>query len=195
VLGGPSAQRYEGCLFPADPGYAATISAEAHKVGRFLADEGLVGRFALDFVTVRGDDGAWRAYAIEINLRKGGTTHPFLTLQFLTGGTYDPDTCQFTAPSGRRKYLVASDHFEAPELEKLCLEDFFDAIVCRGLQFNHGLQTGVVFHMLSGVTELGRIGLTAVGDSPEEANALFHGAEEVLLSEASIGPASPLVLS
>ena len=33
----------------------------------------------------------WTPYAIELNLRKGGTTHPFLTLQFLTDGRYDPD--------------------------------------------------------------------------------------------------------
>ena len=32
---------------------------------------------------------AWTSYAIELNLRKGGTTHPFLTLQFLTDGRYD----------------------------------------------------------------------------------------------------------
>ena len=37
--------------------------------------------------TRRGD---WTPYAIELNLRKGGTTHPFLTLQFLTDGAYDP---------------------------------------------------------------------------------------------------------
>ena len=37
------------------------------------------------------DGGTWSAYAIELNLRKGGTTHPFLTLQFLTDGRYDPE--------------------------------------------------------------------------------------------------------
>ena len=51
----------------------------------------LLGRFAVDFVTVQDDTGEWRAYAIELNLRKGGTTHPFLTLQFLAGGEYDGD--------------------------------------------------------------------------------------------------------
>ena len=40
--------------------------------------------------TVR-EQNEWKAYAIEINLRKGGTTHPFLTLQFLTDGAYDAD--------------------------------------------------------------------------------------------------------
>ena len=47
---------------------------------------------------------SWKAGdAIEINLRKGGTTHPFLTLQFLTDGTYDPEAAVFTAPGARRR--------------------------------------------------------------------------------------------
>ena len=49
---------------------------------------GVIGQFALDFVVVQDTGGDWLPYAIEVNLRKGGTTHPFLTLQFyLTAGT------------------------------------------------------------------------------------------------------------
>ena len=52
---------------------------EARKVGQRLMREGVLGRFAIDFVAVRDDQNRWHVYAIEINLRKGGTTHPFLT--------------------------------------------------------------------------------------------------------------------
>src|SRR5437016_9856251 len=76
LLGGPSGQSYLGCVFPADTGYAALITRQAEKVGARLAKEGGIGRFALDFVVVRSN-GIWEPYAIEINLRKGGTTHPF----------------------------------------------------------------------------------------------------------------------
>ena len=48
-------------------------------------------------------DGSWTSYAIEINLRKGGTTHPFLTLQFLTDGRYDAETGLFRHPRRRRE--------------------------------------------------------------------------------------------
>ena len=77
LLGGPSGQSYLGCIFPADPGYATAITREAVKVGERLASEGVIGRFAMDFVAVRSADGSWEPYAIELNLRKGGTTHPF----------------------------------------------------------------------------------------------------------------------
>ena len=83
LLGGASGQKYLGCVFPADPGYAASIAEPAMVVGRHLAELGVLGRFAVDFVVVQDEAGAWTPYAIELNLRKGGTTHPFLTLQFL----------------------------------------------------------------------------------------------------------------
>ena len=68
------------CGVPAgDPG------AKAPRWPRCSRRRGVLGRFGVDFVSVRQGDG-WRNYAIEINLRKGGTTHPFLMLQFLTGG-------------------------------------------------------------------------------------------------------------
>jgi hypothetical protein len=102
LLGGPSGQLYLGCRFPADPAYAALISREARKVGARLAREGVLGRFAVDFVVVRGADGAWLPYAIELNLRKGGTTHPFLTLQFLTDGSYDEEKAVFVARAAAR---------------------------------------------------------------------------------------------
>jgi hypothetical protein len=186
LLGGPSGQSYLGCVFPADTGYAALITREAAKVGKRLAKEGVIGRFALDFVVVRSN-GKWEPYAIEINLRKGGTTHPFLTLQFLTDGTYDPDTAIFTAPNGRHKFFVASDHVESPRYRTLTPDDLFDIVVRHNLHFGQTRQTGVVFHMMSALGELGRMGLTAVGNSHKEARATYDRAVAVLNEETSGG--------
>ena len=182
MLGGPSGQSYLGCVFPADSAYAPLITREAAKVGNRLAKEGVIGRFALDFVVVRSN-GKWDPYAIEINLRKGGTTHPFLTLQFLTDGTYDPETAIFTAPNGKQKFFVASDHVESPRYRTLTPDDLFDIVVRHGLHFGQTRQTGVVFHMMSALGELGRMGLTAVGNSHEEAKALYTRAVAILDQE------------
>ncbi len=185
LLGGPSGQSYLGCLFPAAEDYAAMITREAVKVGERLAKEGVIGRFALDFVVVRSKGGQWQPYAIEINLRKGGTTHPFLTLQFLTDGTYDPETAVFTAPSGRPKHFVATDHFEDPNLRAFTPDDLFDLVVRRGLHFDQARQTGVVFHMMSALGELGRVGFVAVGESPQEARTLYDHTLAILAEEAA----------
>jgi hypothetical protein len=190
LLGGPSGQSYLGCVFPADTAYASLITQEAAKVGRRLAKEGVIGRFALDFVVVRSKHKKWEPYAIEINLRKGGTTHPFLTLQFLTDGTYNPETGIFTAPNGHQKFFVASDHVESPRYRSLTPDDLFDIVVRHNLHFGQTRQTGVVFHMMSALGELGRTGMTAVGNSHEEAKAMYDRATAVLDEETRGEPGS-----
>jgi hypothetical protein len=184
LLGGASGQSYLGCRFPAAPEYARLITAHAETIGHRLAQEGALGRFAVDFVVVRGADGQWTAYAIELNLRKGGTTHPFLTLQFLTDGRYDPGTALFLTPRGHEKHLVATDHLESDRLCGLAPADLFDIVARHGLHFDQSRQVGIVFHMISCLTEHGRVGLTAVGDSAEEADRRYRAAERILMEEA-----------
>jgi hypothetical protein len=186
LLGGASSQQYLGCVFPASPDYAAVIAEPAMVIGRHLAQLGVLGRFAVDFVVVQDDAGNWTPYAIELNLRKGGTTHPFLTLQFLTDGTYDGERGVFVTPTGSTKYLVATDHLEDQRLKALTATDLFDVVVAHGLHFDQARRTGVVFHMISSITECGRVGMTAVGDDPDEAWHIYQQAESTLLEEAEL---------
>ena len=186
LLGGASGQSYLGCRFPAAPEYARAITEHAESIGLWLAKQGALGRFAVDFVVVRGTNGGWTPYAIELNLRKGGTTHPFLTLQFLTDGRYDPATALFLTPRGHEKHLVATDHLESEMLRGLTSSDLFDIVARHGLHFDQSRQVGIVFHMISCITEHGRIGLTAVGDTPAEADRRYREAERVLLEEARV---------
>ena len=183
VLGGPTGQMYLGARFPADPAYATTITREAEKVGRVLAGKGVLGRFALDFVVVRQGE-QWQTHAIEINLRRGGTTHPFLTLQFLTDGRYVHEEGRFVTPSGAERHLVATDHLEDETLRGMGVDDLFDLVARAGLHFDQSRQTGVVFHMISSITECGRVGMTAIGDTPDSAQDVFDRAESALLAEA-----------
>ncbi len=191
LLGGRGGQSYLGARFPADTAYASQISREAEKIGKRLAKEGVIGRFAMDFLVVRSQGTDWQPYAIEINLRKGGTTHPFLTLQFLTDGVYDTEKGTFISPSGLQKYLVASDHVKSPLYKSLTVDDLFDLAVRRKLHFDHARQTGVVFHMMSALPEHGRTGLTAISNSHEEAYALYERAVSALNDEAEAALKDP----
>jgi hypothetical protein len=184
LLGGPSGQMYLGCRFPASHEYAPAIMREALKVGRRLMKEGVLGRFALDFVTVRNERDEWDIYAIEINLRKGGTTHPFLTLQFLTDGTYDPERGVFTTPRGEPKCFVATDHLQSPLYRVFTHHDLFDLVACHRLHFDQARQQGVVFHMMNAIGEEGMVGLTSVANTPEEAEALYQKTVQALDAEA-----------
>lgn len=190
MLGGPSGQAYLGCRFPASPEYAPAIMHEAMKVGRRLMKEGVLGRFALDFVTVLNEKNEWEVYAIEINLRKGGTTHPFLTLQFLTDGAYDTDAGVFRAPNGEQKAFVASDHIQSPAYRAFTHTDLFDIVARHGLHYDHTRQTGVVLHMINGIGEQGALGLTAVANTPEAADALYQRTVRVLDDEAKLALAA-----
>lgn len=172
ILGGHAGQVYQGCRFPADPGYAPEVARLAQVVGDRLASEGVVGRLAVDFVAVRNGRG-WELFALEVNLRKGGTTHPFSTTRSLTDGRYDPATATFTGPDGTAKHYVATDNLLDPSWREVDPVDIRRAILGAGLGFDRRRRVGVVPHMLSGVALDGRFGLTAIGNSPAEAQALY----------------------
>jgi predicted ATP-grasp superfamily ATP-dependent carboligase len=184
LLGGPSGGSFLGSTFPADPGYGPLIASEAEKIGERLADLGALGRFAVDFVVVRGDDDQWDSYAIEVNLRLGGTTHPFQILQFLTEGSFYSKDGVFRAPSGQEKYYVASDHLESTLYRAFAPNDLFDIVIRYGLHFDQAKQTGVLLHMLPTVGENGRFGVVAVGNSPQGAEELYERVQAVIQEEA-----------
>jgi hypothetical protein len=188
ILGGPHGQTYVGCRLPADPAYATAIGREARKVGERLSREGVMGRFAVDFVAVRSND-AWSPYAVEINLRNGGTTHPVLTLQALTDGEYQEDTGVFLAGGGQEKHYVATDDLESEAYKTLTPDDALDIAEAEHIGWDDERQTGVALHMVSAIAVAGRIGLTAIGDSPAEADALYQRVKNVF--DAETRPSQP----
>jgi hypothetical protein len=157
---------------------------EAEKVGKRFAREGIVGRYALDFVVVKNEAGKWEPYAIEVNLRKGGTTHPFLTLQYLTDGAYDADAGVFRTARGHEKCYVATDHLFSENYRALTADHLFDVVSKNRLHFNHTTQTGIVFHMLSAMGDTGNFGFTAIADDHRGADELYARTVALIDQEA-----------
>jgi len=179
VLGGPSGQVFLGSTFPARPDYRQLIQAEGLKVAEQLRERGVIGRFAVDFVVTR-EGGDWKAYAIEINLRKGGTTHPFQMLQFLTNGCYNPEDGVFRTQDGQPRFYYASDNLRKDAYRRLTPDDVIEVSVEQGLHFDASTQQGVAFSLLGCVSEHGKLGLTAIGNSPDKSQELFDRAVEAL---------------
>jgi hypothetical protein len=173
VLGGLHGHTYFGCHFPADSEYAERIAAESLKVGRRLAREGVIGRAAVDFAAVKDGDG-WRPYALEINLRCGGTTHPLFALTTLTDGVYDPLAAEYRTRLGDIKHYAATDHLDSPAYRSLTPDDLLDVVAERRLGWDSERETGVVLHMISAIAVAGRIGVTAIGDTLDEARSLYR---------------------
>lgn len=187
VLGGPHSQTYFGCHFPAEQDYATQIAAEGLKIGRRLVREGVIGRAAVDFVVVQ-QEAAWRAYALEINLRCGGTTHPFFALQALTDGLYDPLAGEYRTKLGALKHYAATDHLDSPAYQSLTPDDLLDLVAERGLGWDPERETGIVLHLVSALAVAGRVGLTAIGDTLEEARAHYYDVKAALDEAAGATP-------
>lgn len=191
VLGGPSGQVYTGCRFPADPGYAPRLGRYGRAVGEVLARRGAVGRFSVDFACARGTTGDWDVYALEINLRKGGTTHPYAALRNLAPGHYDVDTGHWVATDGLRRCYESTDNLVRPEWRGRSPTQVIATLAEAGLQFDPETKTGVVLHMLSCLAIDGRVGMTAIGTSPRHAADLY--ASTVRLLEQAVPRAASVV--
>ncbi len=183
VLGGASGQIFKGCTFPADRQYRRSIQDAGMKVAEVLQQRSVLGRFGVDFVSVH-QDGEWQHNAIEINLRKGGTTHPFMTLQFLTDGTFDQETGLYRTPTGQPRFYYASDNLKSPDYEGLLPQDLIDIAVHRKLHFHTTSQQGVVFHLIGALSEFGKLGVVCVADSIANARDLYASTVRVLDDEA-----------
>jgi hypothetical protein len=180
ILDGRSGQRFAGSRFPADPAYAPAVSALARRIAQQLAHLGVIGPLAVDFLVARERHDRWRAFALELNLRMGGTTHPYQTLTRLTGGSYNPRTARFTTPRGHSRHYVAVDHLETPRLQRLGHAGLLARARRQDLRFDHTRGRGVIFHMLSSIEPLATVGVTAIADTPASADALYAHVRTVL---------------
>lgn len=175
ILGGDNEQVYLGCRFPADPAYAPELARHALAVADVLSRRGVIGRLAVDFAAVRDDAGRWRTYALEVNLRKGGTTHPYCVLRHLAPGRYDAEAGAWAAAGdGSPRSYWATDNLVDESWTGLAPRAVVEAVAAAGLQFDLATRTGVVLHMLSGLAIDGRFGVTAVGRTDEDAAELYE---------------------
>src|SRR5690606_16165034 len=144
--------------FPADDAYRLDIQSMGLKAAEALMKKGVLGRFGIDFISVKEGD-SWRHYAIEINLRKGGTTHPFLMLQFLTDGHYQAATGEFLTQASSPRCYYATDNLESERYRGLRADDLIDLAVLNGLHFHAATGEGVAFHLIGALSEFGKLGL------------------------------------
>jgi len=186
ILGGANQQVFLGCRFPARDDYRMRMQEAAVRIGEVLAAHGVVSRFGVDFLAWRDDPAlGFNLAALEINLRMGGTTHPYLALQFLTGGALDGATGLFRSPTGHSKCYVATDNLRSEAYRGLLPEDLIEILTETRLHYSLGSESGVLFHLIGAVSEFGKLGVTAIADTHEEADAIYQRALAVLGRETA----------
>jgi hypothetical protein len=183
ILGGADGQIFLGCKFPADEAYRLQLQEIGMQIGQNLAEKGALERFGVDFIAVQKEDQQWDLQAIEINLRKGGTTHPFMTLRLLTNGRYETSTGLFYSQQGRPKYYIATDNLQKERYQGLLPNDLMDIIAFHQLHFDTSTETGTVFHLMGCLSEFGKLGLTSIGNSPQQAEEIYNKVVKALDEE------------
>jgi hypothetical protein len=53
-------------------------------------------------------------------------------------------------------------------------EDLFEIVSQRQLGYKHSEGSGALFHMIGALSQYGKIGMTCIANSPDEAQALFE---------------------
>jgi hypothetical protein len=183
ILGGPDEQVYLGCHFPAAPAYRREIQEFARRIAKVLADKGVIGSFGIDFIVAT--EGAWQGtYMAEINLRMGGTSHPFYMARFATRGHYDEDSGHLLVDDEPRFY-VASDNFKDEAFIGVKPARLIDEIAARGLAFDRASATGATLHLLGALPTHGKFGCVAIAKSSEEAEVLYDEVRRVAEEIAS----------
>jgi len=182
VLGGDDGQVYLGCHFPCDTSYRLKLHQYGKNIAEALSKKGARGRFAVDFIIVpNGEDSD--IFAIEINLRQGGTTHPYETLQLLTGGDYSEEQGSFVTEQGDEKYYVASDNLQKEFYRGVLPSDLISILEEHELLYNKESHTGCVLHLMGALSQFGKFGICCIGNSLKDSQAIYHKVQQVLDDE------------
>jgi hypothetical protein len=172
VLGGIAKQIYLGCEFPAHEAYRIAIVEHARRIGSALADRGVVGVLAIDFLVALQHN---RIYFGEINLRLGGTTHPFGMSRWATESELDQESGLLMSRLGPRYYL-ASDNVEDDSLVGKSPSTVLKALHEAGILFDPRRLTGVTLHQMGSLHESGKLGVCAIAASSDDAKTVFQDA-------------------
>ncbi|MDQ6903343.1 MAG: carboxylate-amine ligase [Bacteroidota bacterium] len=182
VIGGPRGQVFLGAHFPANSEYSKTLGTIAKSVTEKLKSYGVLGRYSIDFISVK-ENNEWKHYAIEINLRKGGTTHPYLMLQYLTDGEYDAATGTYLTATGQPRYYFFSDNLKSDDYKGLTPHDLIEIAMANEILYNGSTQQGVMFHMIGALSQYGKLGILCIGSDQAKTIELYNRTIEVLNRE------------
>ncbi len=82
--------------------------------------------------------------------------------------------------------LRASDNVCSPEFTNLVPQDIAEIFPCyHDMHYNATTERGVIFHLIGAVSKYGKLGMTCIGDSLEEAKSLHDRAIQLLKQEAT----------
>lgn len=151
-------QVFQGSVFPADESYRTELESYTARVAEVLAEDGFIGDFGVDFLLF--EDGS--LMAVEINMRRGGTSHPQFQRQVLQ---------QFD-PSLNLVYRSTDTHKSDRLRDYDSVDDFLASEEVQSVLFDFERGEGVFFHFAGAIAD-GKVGYTAHAATPERAQEIF----------------------
>jgi hypothetical protein len=172
-----------GSVFPARKNFKFILQENTKRIGEELAKLGFIGPFSIDFLIT--DDGhSQRVFVIEINIRQGGTTHPYQTTKLLTGSRYCQETGALINKDGEKFYYRSNDNVINTNLKGTKLDQFLKYMETNNLLFNRETGEGVVFHLLGALPSDGKVGYTSIAKNSTKIHEQSNKALELINSYA-----------
>ncbi len=109
-----------------------------------------------------------------------------MALKYLTNGHYNRADGGFYTQTGQGKFYVATDNLQQIQYRGLLPEDLIEMVTLHQLHFDSSTKTGTIFHLMGCLSEFGKVGLTSIGDSLEEAEGYYQRAIAVLDQETQV---------
>lgn len=164
---------YAGSRFPADREYRDELIEHGYRIAVHLAKIGVRGVVSVDFMATRNTDSdRWSLWGLEINARKGATTHPYFWTRSLTGATYNEGTGELISPEGPIRYR-SSEYIHAEGLGGIPSDDLIQEIKLAGLAYDAQKRRGTLVHMATCLQRFSKFGATFIGSTDEEVDDLY----------------------
>ena len=175
ILGGPTGQVYLGGRFPR--GRPTGSGSRTRRCGsdRHWPRTASSAASAWTFWRGGGGGSSGRSAPSRSTCASAARRTRFSRSQFLTGGRLDPRSGTLPLPGGACQVLHRHGQPEVRGVSGPLPEDLIDITTANRLHYDYGSETGVLFHMIGAISQYGKVGMTAIGNSHPEADARLRG--------------------
>jgi hypothetical protein len=180
-----SGMKFLGCRFPAPIDIRTKIANWTKQIGAELSQIGVIGFFSVDYIVYKNEKGVEEIKVIEINIRQGGTTHPYQTAKLVTNAKFNDSKGILESSNGNPVHYFANDNFCLENLKATAPKNLIGHLEKKNVLFNPSTQKGAVLHMLNSMSRFGKIGYTIIGSSNDEVDGMRLELEKVVNEYAS----------
>lgn len=175
-----SGMKYLGCRFPAPKDIRSMLSRWTKQIGNELSKIGVLGFFSVDYIVYTNAEGQEEVKVIEINIRQGGTTHPYQTAKLVTNSRFNDETGLLETQEGQPVHYFANDNFCRDHLKNSPPKSLIGYLEKQGVLFNPRTKKGAVLHMLNSMSHFGKLGYTVIAPSQLEVDDMRLKLEKVV---------------